>query len=98
MNLQTLLQNKHTTGVGIIYLIASAIGHIGDIWYPEHAEQIDDTVRYIKESCFVYGMTFAGAAVQKTADDKKASLPFEPCPPPQFFAASDSTSTDRPKP
>jgi hypothetical protein len=68
MNLQTLLQNKHTTGAGLIYLGAAVVGHIGGIWFPAYTHQFEETTKAIKEGCFVWGMAFAGDAAKKTLD------------------------------
>lgn len=64
------LANKHTTGAGIIYVLASGMPKfamtIVGIWSPAHAEQVHDTIQavtdWIKPAAVLYGLTMAGDA------------------------------------
>ncbi len=52
--LQTLLANKHTSGAAAIYALASVVGHIAWTWFPSYTHQIESTVGYVKEACFIW--------------------------------------------
>ncbi len=52
--LQSLLANKHTSGAAAVYGLASVVGHIAWTWFPNYTHQIESTVGYIKEACFVW--------------------------------------------
>lgn len=71
--IRRLAKNKHTTIAAGAYLIAAAVGHIGDIWFPDYSAQIYKTVLVIKEAAFGYGMLQAGDAAR--ADSAGESAP-----------------------
>ncbi len=60
--IKTLLANKHTSTAAAIYAIVSVLGHIANIWMPEHTAQVDSTIQVIKEACIGWGMLMAGDA------------------------------------
>lgn len=60
--LKTLLANKHTSTAAGVYAIVSVLGHIANLWFPAHSQQIDSTIQAVKEGCIGWGMLMAGDA------------------------------------
>ncbi len=54
------MANKHTSVAGLIFAACFAVGKIGPIWFPAHAQQINDTVSALKELAAAYGFLMAG--------------------------------------
>lgn len=55
-----LIQNKHTSGAAAVYLASEAAAQIGKIWWPAHAQQIDDSVKALQKLAVGYGLVMAG--------------------------------------
>jgi len=60
--LQLLLNNKHTTIAGVIYIVAKFGCNILGVWYPEHKDQYEQTASYIEGAAVAYGLFAAGDA------------------------------------
>jgi hypothetical protein len=54
--------NKHTSGAALVFAIVSLLGHLGNIWLPEHAVQIKETTGLLKEFCVAWMGFGAGDA------------------------------------
>lgn len=68
--LQTLLENKHTTGAAIAYLIATGIEEVGPVWAPSYHAALVATAKWLKGAAFVWGMIAAKDAGPATPVDK----------------------------
>jgi len=64
MSLKSILTNKHTSGAAVLYGLAAAVGHIADVWFPEHSSQTYKTVLIVKE--LAIGWMGFGAGDAKT--------------------------------
>lgn len=69
--LQSLLANKHTSGAALVYALASGLGHVAGVWFPEHKAQLEETIQTIKELCITYGLVSAGDASKFSKDVKE---------------------------
>ena len=61
---QRLLANKHTTGAGIAYLIASGLETLGPLWIPSKTHEFQLTAKWIHGIAVMYGLGMAGDAKQ----------------------------------
>jgi len=60
--LQLLLNNKHTTIAGAIYIITKFGCNILGVWYPEYKAQYEATANYVEGAAVAYGLFAAGDA------------------------------------
>ncbi len=65
--LSRVTANKHTSAAGIVWLAASALDHMGPIWFPSHTDQFKQTAQQIKELAVGYGLIMSGDAKPKDA-------------------------------
>lgn len=74
MNLLKLfLNNKHTSGAAVVYVIAYLVPKLGPIWFPGHAKQFEDTADIIQKAAVFYGLVSAGDAAQSQAQVQSLS-------------------------
>ena len=72
MNFQRLIQNKHTTSAGAVYVFAKLGCVIGTIWFPTHAAQFSQTADAIESAAVCYGLVMAGdSQPTKPTEEKK---------------------------
>lgn len=55
-----IMANKHTTGAAAVFAACIVLTRIGKAWWPEHAQQLDQTLAAIKDGAVMYGFTMAG--------------------------------------
>ena len=60
--LQTILANKHTTGAGILYLVAKFGCRIAQAWAPHYHDQIATTADALEGAAVAWGLVMAGDA------------------------------------
>lgn len=66
MNIQTLLNNKHTSIAAVVYIGAQVIAELGAVWFPEHKDQFTATTKIIESAAVGYGLIMAGDAKPTT--------------------------------
>lgn len=54
------MANKHTTGAAAVFAACVALTRIGKVWFPNHSEQLDQTLAAVKDFAVMYGFTMAG--------------------------------------
>ena len=72
--LQLLLNNKHTTIAGAIYIITKFGCNILGVWYPEHKAQYEATANYVEGAAVAYGLFAAGDANKSATKSDMADV------------------------
>jgi len=62
--IKLLLDNKHTSIAGLVYLGAKVLAQLGAVWWPEHKDQFTATANIIEGVAVSYGLLAAGDASQ----------------------------------
>lgn len=57
-----ILRNKHTSGAGAVYILASAFEAIGPVWFPSKAQACEATAKWLRHAAVMYGLVSAGDA------------------------------------
>lgn len=64
MNFQTLLQNKHTTIAGAVYIGSKLVAQLVNVWCPGHEVQVKSSLDVIEGAAVTWGLIMAGDAKQ----------------------------------
>lgn len=57
--LHRLMQNKHTSIAGVIYVLCEILAKIGAIWLPEHQVQFTQSLEVVQKAALGYGLIMA---------------------------------------
>ena len=57
-----LLQNKHTSAAAVVLVLVNVAAPIAKVWFPGHAQQIEDTRVIVEKAAVAYGFLTAGDA------------------------------------
>lgn len=70
--MRLLIDNKHTTGAAVVYVLAKFGALLGAIWMPAHKEQFESTAQVAESAAIAWGLIMAGDAKQSVQVDKPA--------------------------
>ena len=65
------LQNKHTTGAGIAYLLLKTLMQLAMIWFPDQHDKLTTTAEILEGAAVAYGLVAAGDASKGKAQVKE---------------------------
>lgn len=69
--IMTILQNKHTSIAGVVYLALKTMAQLAVVWWPEQKDKLETTSSILEGAAVAYGLIAAGDASksQKDLDD-----------------------------
>lgn len=78
--LHLILQNKHTSGAAVLFVLANFLSGIGAIWVPEYSAQFKQTEELLESIAVGWGFLLSGDATSINPIKPPSNDPPAPTP------------------